>query len=505
MTAPRSVPYLLALSLLWTASAAAQALKLATPFSDGAVLQREKPIPVWGTAEPGAEVRVKFRQQTMSAQSDAAGSWKAVLNPEIAGGPDVLTIEGGKDTVTVKDVLVGEVWFASGQSNMAFQMKAQVPAWDFAGIPADPQFRVLRIGIVPADAPAAMAKGKWTSLGSDCSAVAWYFARELREKLGVPVGVITASASGTSIQSWISGEGADTVPAARDEILQAWEKVKADYPALQAKFEAKHAEWQARKTQAEAAGTPFTDKEPRGPTEPDSPKRPFCLYNGLVHPVAPYAIRGFLWYQGEADARTDRAPRYADLLRAMIKDWRGRWDQPDLPFYIVQLPAFQQDMDWVKIRVAQQEVAREPGNGLVVTLDTGEEKDVHPKNKEPVGQRLARLALAEVYGQKVAAHFPEPETALRVGNAVKLHFTCDAGATLTARPEEASGGLELAGADGVFQPAQAKREGNDLLVSSEAVPEPAQVRYGWASWPVVSLYDSNGLPAGPFSLPVTAP
>jgi sialate O-acetylesterase len=505
MTIPRIALPLLLAALLTAASPAQEtpSLLLATPFSDGAVLQRGQLIPVWGSAAPGAELKISFRGQSVAAKADAAGKWRADLQAETAGGPDVLSVEGAGTKLEVKDVLVGEVWLASGQSNMAFQMKSQVPAWDFAGIPADPQFRVLRMGVVPADQPAATGKGKWTPLGPDCSAVGWFFAKELREKLGVPVGIITAAAGGTAIHSWISEEGAAAIPAERDQVVKEWAKVVADFPGLQAKYEAKLADWKARKAQAEAAGTAFVEKEPRGPTEPDGPKRPFCLYNGLIHPVAPYGLRGFLWYQGEADAKTERAPRYAAMLRAMAKDWRGRWSSPDLPFYIVQLPGFEQDIDWVLVRAAQQEVAGEPGNGLAVTLDVGTETDVHPKDKTLVGKRLAGLALAEVYGQKVPAHSPIAKSAKRDGAAVRLNLALDEGAQLELRPADAPGGFELGGADGTFHPAQARIEGGALLVSAKEVPEPAHVRYAWTAWPVVSLYDSHGLPAAPFSLTVT--
>lgn len=477
-----------------TQSARASAPQPGALFGNGAVLQRDKPIPVWGTAEPGTEIRVKFRAQSATAHTDAEGKWSVKLKPETAGGPDPLTIEGKDASCTVKDVLVGEVWLASGQSNMVFTLKANP-------VPADPALRVFNVPQRPADAPAQSMGGKWSAVTPYTSAVAYFFGRKLREQLKIPVGVVISSVGGTAISSWISEEGAGSVPAVRTKLVTEWQAYVAGYPAAQKTYEESLAAWNEHKKQAESAGMTFKERKPEAPIPPNTPRRPFCLFNGMIHPVAPYALRGVLWYQGESDSASERAPVYESMLRAMIDDWRTRWAQPELPFLIVQLPIFHED-NWVLIRAAQEAVSREPGNGMIVTLDVGEKTNIHPVNKQPVGERLANLAAADVYGLKIPAHSPAPGTAKLENGAVRIAFACDDGASLVCKSEGASSGVELAGADGHFFPAQARTEENSLLVSCPEVPKPEQVRYAWAGAPAVTIFDSNGLPTSPFLLKV---
>ena len=478
--------------------------KLNQLFSEGAVLQREKPVPVWGTAGAGEEVTVKFREQSVTGKASAEGVWQVTLKPEKAGGPDVLTVSGTGGTREVKDVLVGEVWLASGQSNMALQLKRVVAPYAPETIPADPMLRQFGVNQNPNDAPQTEVKGRWVAVtpetAQNMSAVGYFFGTKLRQELGVPVGIILSAVAGTPASSWTSEPGLKKAPAVYDQYVGEQQAAVAKYPEAKAKYDADLAAYNERKKAAEAAGTKFEEKAPKAPGGPDSFKRPFCLFNGMIHPLIPYGIRGVLWYQGEQDSANRRAVVYHDLLRAMIADWRGRWGEEKLPFIIVQLPGFQQDNGWVYLQLAQAQVGEDAGNSLAVTVDLGTKEDVHPLNKKPVGDRVANLALADVYGKKVAAHAPKPGAVTKEGGALKVAFVTDEGVTLVATPEGAPQGFEIAGEDGVFVPAVAKLEGNAVILTSEKVSAPVKVRYAFASWPTLGVFDSNGLPSGPFAV-----
>lgn len=469
-------------------------------FGNGAVLQQGKPIPVWGTAGPGDSIRVKFRSQSATTRADASGKWAVELKPEKAGGSDPLIVEGPGGSFTAKEVQVGEVWLASGQSNMVFTlqwMKTLMPTL----APLDPQLRVFNVNSKGAEAPAETVNGTWGGFTQYNSAVAYFFGKELHKQLNVPVGIITSAVGGTSIRSWIGDEAAKNVPEQREAFIKEWQEGVAQYPAKLESYQAALASWTERKSAAEASGAAFRERKPMQPTPPIADRSPFGLFNGKIHPLAPYALSGVIWYQGESDSDAKSAPYYAPVLRAMIQDWRTLWKQPHLPFLIVQLPCFH--MDWAAIRAAQEEVARDPYNGRVVTLDVGESGNIHPLQKEPVGMRLAHLALADVYGKKIPAHSPAPLSAKREGSAVRVAFACDEGASLVYKGTEASG-AEVAGADGKFFAAQARAEQNSLVFSAPEVSDPEEVRYAWKGDPAVTIFDSNGLPAPPFLLKVGA-
>jgi sialate O-acetylesterase len=475
-------------------------------FSNGVVLQRDRPIVLWGTATQGTKVDVKFRQQSASAVTNESGRWTVTLRPEKAGGPDVLTFETAKGHVTVNDVMVGEVWLAAGQSNMFFKIKSMKPP--FAPEPAtgNPGVRFFSVAQRAVDQPDTGLRGSWQIADAqnapEMSAVAYFFASELQAKLNVPVGIVVSAVGGTSVSAWSSAESLASEPDASSGLLADWKTTLANYPETLKTFEGTFAAWDARRKQAEAAGQPFEENKPRAPLGPDSPKRPMALYNGMVHPLIPLTFRGVLWYQGESDATRQRAQVYATLLPAMIRDWRARWGQPDLPFLIVQLPAFKQDEDWGTIQRAQQEVASGAGNGMITTLDLGVENNVHPHNKKPVGLRLANLALADVYGWQIPAHPPRAISVHRDKQEIVLTLACDDGITLVLKPPGSPQGFEVAGADGVYFPATTKAEGNQILASAKEVAEPVSIRYAGESWPVLGVFDSLGLPLGPLVMQV---
>lgn len=494
----------LAALLMLAMPVAAVAQKIPPLFGDRMVLQRDKPIPVWGTAEPGSEVRVNFRSQSVAGRANAEGKWMVELKPEKAGGPDSLTIEGDERSTTFNDVLVGEVWLASGQSNMVLTLKALGPGFTPDPLPDDAALRIFSVPAKAADAPSAELGGSWGPASVHSSAVAYFFGKKMREELDVPVGILVSALGATSIGGWISEKGADNAPEAKALLVKERKAYVEGYPEACRVYDEALAAWEKAKAEAEAGGQPFGQRKPMQPLSPDLPRnRPFGLYNGMIHPLAPYGLRGILWYQGESDSESFRASVYGSMLRAMIQDWRTRWAQPQLPFLIVQLPAFNNE-GMVAVRAAQDAVAREPGNGLAVTLDVGDKGDIHPRRKEPVGERLALLALADVYGLNIPAHSPRATTAELQGSTVHIAFTCDEGASLVFKGAESSSGLEVAGADGKFLPTQVRLDKNSLLVSCPEVPKPEQVRYAWASAPAVTLFDSNSLPASPFLLKMTS-
>lgn len=483
------------------------ALSVHPLFSDGAVLQRELPVKVWGKATPNRTVTVHFRAQTVTAETDVTGAWSATLAPEPAGGPHPLLIRSDEDEVTVKDVYVGEVWFASGQSNMQYRIRYMKPE-DRPVLPApDASFRILNIRQRTADAPLAAthSNDRWLAVDEtsirEFSAVGFFFGQSLRQRLDVPVGIIASAVGGTSIRSWISPEGLAAAPEVRREVEAAWATTVQRYPAARERYETDKAKWDADKAAAEAAGRTFDTKPPRAPDGPDSPRKPYGLFNGMVAPVVPYTVRGVLWYQGESDAGS-LGDRYGSLLIALIRDWRARWNQPEMPFLFVQLPGFAEGKNWAGFRQQQASALGEPRTGMTVAIDLGEENDVHPRNKRPVGERLANLALRDVYGRSAPVNGPRPAAVLREGAKVRLTFACEPGAQLEFKPGTIPSGFELRGPDAVFLPAQVALENGALVLSHPQISEPVEVRYAWSNWPGLSVFDSNRLPAAPFTAAV---
>ncbi|GLC23647.1 sialate O-acetylesterase [Roseisolibacter agri] len=442
-------------------------------FVDGAVLQRGVRLPVWGTAPAGERVTVTVAGQRATAVAGADGAWRVRLAPLAAGGPHVLVAAGRADTARARDVLVGEVWVAGGQSNMGLVTR-RVPGADTVLAQApDSGLRLFLVGQDSADAPiAAPRRGTWTRADSATvagfSAVAYYFARDLRRRLGVPVGIIGSYWGGTTAETWASRPAMDRVPA-----LQP----------LLARFDAEQRDPSLRKLPL-----------------PKAPKRPAILYNAMIASLQPYAIRGAIWYQGESNA--GRATEYRALFPAVIDGWRAGWGQGDFPFLFVQLPGYLPDTvetpraNWAQLRAAQLHVARTvPNVGMIVSHDQGEPHDLHPTRKDVVGARLARAARALAYGEPVAWAGPRFE-ALRVrGDTAELTFSH--ARTLVARGDTLAG-FELAGADGRWVPARAVVRGARVLAWSPALRAPTAARYGWRDFPIANLTDTDGLPASPF-------
>jgi sialate O-acetylesterase len=497
---PKSRSHFVALLLaLPLACATARAdVSLAPLFRDHAILQRDQLVPVWGHAEPGENITVTYRGQTIGATTGRDGRWIACLEPMSAAiEPAELTVTG-KNTVTLHDVLVGEVWLASGQSNMFWQIRS-LP--DAAGITAkirNPYVRQIAITLTTATAPAdTVPTPGWQPADPETSAhfsaVAWYFASELQRKLGVPVGIIHSSWPGSNIEAWIDARTLRATPA-WPAIDARWQALLLKLPRLQADYTA----WNEAKKELQAKGRPV----PPAPPFPGGPGTQHALselFNGMIAPLQPYALRGVIWYQGESNWEQPR--EYAGLFPAMITAWRAQWGRDDLPFYFVQLPGYAQPDDatgrgWAWLREAQAQALDLPATAMAVTIDCGDPKNLHPHNKAVVGRRLARLAEAKLYDITGDWSGPRYASAQREGAALRVHFDHAATGLISERTPPRA--FELAGVDRKFHPATATIERDTVLVTSPAVPDPVAVRYAWTNAPDANLFNGAGLPAAPF-------
>lgn len=478
-------------------------------FTHNAVLQRDKPIPVWGTADAGENVSVTFGGHTVSTTAAADGKWRVDLPPSPANATASDLIIKGNNTLTLSGVVVGEVWLASGQSNMEWGVHSTYDqALDVPASARFPLIRHIKIACTRANAPAAtvpVAKATWQIAGpattGEFSAVGYYFAKDIHEITGVPVGIIGSNWGGSPIEAWISPSALAADPAFA-VVKERWAGYVANYPNQLKKHAADLAAWEAERDAAKAANTPFTTHAPWKPGAPaESSHEPSVLNNGMIHPLAPYALRGAIWYQGESNA--GRPNEYHALFSAMIADWRAQFGQGAFPFYWVQLANFgnPQGTGWAFLREAQTQTLAVPNTGQAVIIDVGDVRDIHPRNKKDVGRRLARLALKRDYGINVVDSGPVMQKAEREGAGFRISFTNTHGGLIAPLNELA--GFELAGQDKAFKPAQAKIEKDasgqeTIVVTSAEVPEPVAVRYAWRDAPVAGLFNKEGLPAVPF-------
>ena len=476
-------------------------VKLPAVFSDHMVLQADAAAPVWGLAEPGERVTVIFGSQTKSAEADANGKWLVKLDKLKAGETATLTVKG-KNTLTIRDVIAGEVWLCSGQSNMAWTVDHSKDAEKEAAAATHPLIRHFKVALAAAGKPADDARGSWEVCGPATagrfSAVAYYFGRELERELKVPVGLLNISYGGSPVESWMSEATLRGNPAFAS-VFEREKQAAARYPAQLKLYEQRLAAWQAERDAARAAEKEFTKRPPRKPTG-DSVDRftPAALYNAMLHPFIPYAVRGVIWFQGEANYL--RSEEYRALFPALITQWRGEFGQGDLPFYYVQLAnqARLSDATGVQFafqREAQAAALKLPNTGVAVSVDIGESDNPHFKNKQEVGRRLSLIALANLYGRKTEWSGPVADKIERKGTSMWVAFSHAEGLKLVGASPS---GFELAGPDKAFHPAAARLDGNAVIVTSEQVKEPVALRYAWLNNPAVTLYNGAGLPASPF-------
>jgi sialate O-acetylesterase len=495
---------LLALLTLGSASLSAADFRLASAISDHMVLQREKPVAVWGWADAGETVKVAFAGQSKSATAGTDGKWLVKLDALTASAEPRTLIATGKNgrKVEVKDVLVGEVWLGSGQSNMAMPVASCYHVDAEKAAAKYPLIRHYRESSGPSDTPQAEGKGAWQICTPDTvggfSAALYFFGREIHKEVGVPVGLINTSVGGTQIESWVAAEVQSSDPDTKanyDTRLDAHRKFDpAQAPALHQK---QIAIWKKASEKAKANGTPFVVPAPKDPLAMWKLKGgPAGLFNGKVLNLVPYTLRGMLWYQGEGNAGNPGL--YQKQLTQLVTSWRTLW-QDEVPFAWVQLPNFTSPSEgWPRVRESMLKTLALPKTGMAITIDLGDAKDIHPKNKQDVGKRLSYWALGTVYGKDVpATSGPLPAGSTINGNAITVAFKHTNGGLKSITGDPLTG-FQIAAADQQWKPAEAKIVGETVVVSSAAVAQPVAVRYAWKDWPDYSLANGAGLPASPF-------
>ncbi len=509
--------FLFSLSFTLLASTIALAeLSLPHFFSDHMVLQRDREAAIWGKADAGAEVTVSFKGKSITAKANGEGSWKLEVP---AGKADTsgaeLTVSSGKQEIVIKDVLVGEVWFASGQSNMYFTMD-RVPAYQELIAESNyPGLRMFNAPLVTAVENQEDIEGTWTSATPKTvpgySAVAYLFARKLYLDLGIPVGVIKSAWGGKPVETFTSREALNSLPGTKALVEAtlnadaAYDEAKAD-AAYQTKLEKWKAAVEARKAKP-AAERGKLARKPSAPKRPlDTEGRPGVLYASMIHPFVGYTMRGAIWYQGEGNAKPGAVP-YDQTLPLMINDWRERWGD-DFSFYYVQLANFRapstdpgNNDPWPLLQDRMRLVLDStPKTGMAIINDIGDAKDIHPKNKKDVGERLARLALAKDYDQDIVWSGPLFESAEIEESGTMLITFKQAGEGLKSRDGKDLQRFEISGDDKVWHWADASVTAkNQVLVRSEKVEKPVAVRYAWAANPEgANLVNSEGLPASVF-------
>lgn len=477
---------------------------LAPVFTDHAVLQRDKPLPIFGRAAPGERVAVSFAGQSIGTVADKSGRWIVYLAPVAASSEPAELVVVGNNTVRLADILVGDVWLCSGQSNMEWPVERALNAAEETAGANLPLIRHLKIQRTVADAPAdtvADDGAGWRvctpQTANWFTAVGFFFARDLQPRVAVPIGLINSTYGGTPIESWLSPAALASDPAF-EVVSRRWESALSVYPERKAAYDAALQAWKGDKFVAEAKGQTFTVPAPREPVGTGHPFTPTSLFNGMIHPLVPVALRGILWYQGESN--TALPDEYRGLFTALIAHWRQHLGQGELPFFWVQLANYRggnaADTGWARLREAQAQALALPATGQAVAIDIGDADDIHPLNKQEVGRRLALLARANVFGSPVDFSGPVFKSVTREGAAMRVAFDY-AGNGLIARDKPPQS-FQLAGADRKFFPAIARIEGDTVIVSAPEVPEPVAVRYAFFNAPEANLYNGAGLPVAPF-------
>ena len=474
-------------------------------FSDNMVLQQGAKTPVWGWADEGEQITVQIQGQKVSTVAKG-GKWKIEFKTLKANATPEDLIVDGRNRVSFRNVLVGEVWVCSGQSNMEWKMTSSFdPQADIAGS-SNPLLRLFKVErkrssepLDDLDQPGGLKYG-WQQASPqsvpDFTAVGYYFGRELQKSLGVPVGLIQSAWGGTTAEAWTSEP---TLAANKDYA----EKILVPSKANLAKYKEAKEKWDAAALQAKRE-----NKKPQGTAPREPGPQGAELYNGMIHPIIPYGIKGAVWYQGESNA--SRAHQYRSLYVDMVKNWRKNWAAGDFPFICVQLAPWDKnkkrsmdeitkepvDSDWAELREAQLMSTKQQRMGMVVITDLGDKDDIHPKKKAPVGARLALAAQGIAYGQKVVYSGPIYKSVKVKKNEVTLTFD-HVGSGLEAKDGKLTG-FAICGEDKKFVWADAEIKGNTVVVTKAGIDKPVAVRYGWSDFPVVNLYNKEGLPASPF-------
>lgn len=493
-----STVMIVALTIASSANSLRAELKMSSVFGNHMVLQQKQPVRIWGWTKPGQNVTVEFADQTARTTAGDDGRFELSLKPVHAGGPYTLKV-AADETKTFEDVLVGEVWLCSGQSNMQWAVNSADDP-DLESLTANyPRIRLITVPQVGTQEPQTDFNGAWQKCTPDTvkdfSAVGYFFGRQLHQTLGVPVGLIDNSWGGSACEAWVRRDLLQDKDLYAP-LLERWEQTEATYnhEAQMAKYQAAVKKWQETKKGA----------RPRAPRNPLAGQhRPANLYNGVLKPILGYTIKGTIWYQGESNA--GRAYQYRDLFPLMIKSWRDEWQQGDFPFYWVQLADFRAEQnepvgsDWAELREAQtMTMSRLPNTGEAIIVDAGEASDIHPRDKQTVAKRLARWALAKDYGYEIAYRSPIYKSMEVAGSSIRVTFDHVGGGLDTFDVRELLG-FAIAGDDQKFVNAQAKIVSNNTIeVSAEGIDAPVAVRYAWADNPVCNVQSREGLPVTPF-------
>lgn len=467
-------------------------------FGDHMVIQRNLPVHVWGRATTGEVVSVSLQSGTASATADSIGYWSVHLPALDAGGPFTLTVKGA-NTITLRDVLVGDVWVASGQSNMELRLRDALNGPGEIVVSSYPKIRFLQVANRTSPYPldnVNAGKG-WLVSSPDTSgslsAVAYFFARELQAHSGIPIGLLSSSWGGTPQEAWVSLKTI-SADASLMPVFASWARMNEDAAAEKLRREIQLKGWQDAVDQAKAEG-----KTPPGrpfKANDSGEWAPGGLYNAMIAPLTPFPIRGAIWYQGESNADADHIGIYGRLIESMIQDWRRAWGEGDLPFLLVQLPGYKNGNRWPEAREAQRRALSLANTGMAITIDLGEPNNIHPKNKQDVGKRLALVARGVADGEKIEYSGPLFRLAASDGNSMRVWFD-HVGSGLVAK-DGALKTFEVAGVDRRFKAADARIDGATVVVSNPSVTSPMYVRYGWSDFPDCNLFNSEGLPASPF-------
>ncbi|HWB52786.1 MAG TPA: sialate O-acetylesterase [Tepidisphaeraceae bacterium] len=483
---------MIAIAVLAMACSAYSEVKLASVFSDHMVLQRDKAVNVWGTTDPGKTVTVKIGDHSKTTKADSSGKWIVHLDKHKASQtPVTMTVtEAGGNTISISDVLFGDVWICSGQSNMEFQLFKANNAAEALPAAKDEQLRLLRVPRVASEKPLSEQDGKWTLCSPQTartfSAVGYFFGKEIREREHVPVGLIGAYWSSTAAESWTPAKYLNG---------DKWKPLLEHDHELLAEYPEKHQKWEEKmKT------LPPGKRKPAEPLGPTNSHLSSVLWNGMINPLIPTTFEGVIWYQGERNA--SRAQEYRTLFPLLIKAWRTEFGEGKFPFLFVQLAGYGKNRgdsdkgsEWAELREAQTLALKLPNTGMAVAIDIGSADSIHPTDKQTVGRRLALSAEKVAYGQNVESVGPTFKSMKIEGNKIKITFTHAQG--LMAKGGVVKG-FTIASKDQKFVPAQTTIQGNAVIVSAENIQQPVAVRYAWAQYPDVTLYNSAGLPAVPF-------
>jgi sialate O-acetylesterase len=487
------------LSLLFALQSNAQ-IKLPSIFGDHMVLQQKQDNPVWGWAEPNEKITVSINGQSHSTIADIKGNWRVILKPIPVGGPYKMDIEGKASSFFLEDILVGEVWICSGQSNMAWPISRTNSAELAIATANYPNIRLISVPQVGTDKIQNDFEGQWEAATSesvpDFSAIGYFFGQRLHHALNVPIGLIDNAWGGSAAEAWVNRSVMES-DKNYTTLMASWKKVEQsfNYDEEVNKWKKSVTEWEANKKDEDM---------PRKPTNLlTGNHRPANIYNGVLHPTIGYGIKGVIWYQGESNA--GRSYQYRDLFPLMIQNWRNEWKQGDFPFYYVQLADFMaeskepEESGWAELREAQTMTKDKLSNvGEAVIIDLGEGKDIHPRNKQTVADRLARIALARDYHKDILYQGPSYKSMEVKEDKIILTFD-NVGQGLYAFDTKEPIGFAIAGVDKKFVWADANIiSNNQMEISKEGLKSPVSVRYAWANNPVCNMYNRDGLPMTPF-------